>query len=87
MRLTKCLTRFTEKRVTGGGQAHCPVASPLDQHHTQILFQPFNRNRQGRLGHTEAVSRTVEVPLLRNGDELLHFTQIDHEAPRSERLT
>jgi hypothetical protein len=27
------------------------------------------------------VSRTVKMPLLRNGDKLLHFAQIDHATP------
>jgi len=81
MRLAQRLSRFTEKRMTCRGQAQYPVGTPFDQDDAQILFQPSNRNRQRWLGHSEAVSRTVKMPLLRNGDKLLHFAQIDHATP------
>lgn len=85
MRLTKRLTRFTEKGMTCGGQAQNPVAATLDQNDAQILFQPFDRNRQRWLGHSEAVSRPMKMLLLRDGDELLHLAQVDHAAARRKR--
>src|SRR5262249_48250432 len=66
------------------------VAAPFKQRHAQLVFELLDGHRQRRLADETRIRRTPEMPLARDGDDVLelsqgHFRQTIAKRPRVEK--
>jgi hypothetical protein len=76
--LGDALSGLVKKDLACGGKHHLPLG-PLQQDHSNFLFQQLNLLTEGRLGHNQPLGGAPEVQFLGYCDEISEMSKFHND--------